>query len=141
MSTEDNKIRVRQLYDAVFNQHNLAAIDDFFAHDVVDHSLPPGAPGGIEGVRATIGMFLGAFPDLRITVDDLIAEGDTVVARWTLQGTHQGAALGMPPTGKQFSIPGVSIIRLAGGKSVEQWVVNDQLGLFQQLGLVPAPGQ
>ena len=138
MSLEENKARVRQLYEEVFNKKNLAAVDDYFAANVIDHSLPPGAPGGIEGVRLTIGMFVTAFPDLNITVEDLIAEGDRVVARWTLCGTHQGASLGMPPTGKQFTMPGISVVRLAGGKSVEQWVVHDQLGMLQQLGLVPA---
>jgi steroid delta-isomerase-like uncharacterized protein len=141
MSVEENKVRVRRLYEEVFNQKNLAAIDDFFATNVIDHSLPPGAPGGIEGVRLTISMFLAAFPDLNITVEDLIAEGDRVVARWTLRGTHQGASLGMPPTGKQVTMPGISVVRLAGGKSAEQWVIHDQLGMLQQLGLVPAPAQ
>lgn len=141
MSLEENKAHVRQLYEEVFNKKKLATIDDYFAANVIDHSLPPGAPGGIEGVKLTIGMFVGAFPDMHITVEDLIAEGDRVVARWTLRGTHQGSSLGMPPTGKQFTIPGVSIVRLAGGKSVEQWVVHDQLGMLQQLGLVPAPAQ
>jgi steroid delta-isomerase-like uncharacterized protein len=141
MSTEENKVRVRRLYEEVFNQKNLAAIDDYFAPTVIDHSLPPGAPGGIEGVRQTIVMFLSAFPDLHLTVEDLIAEGDKVVARWTLRGTHQGASLGMPPTGKQFTMPGISVVRLDGGKSAEQWVVHDQLGMLQQLGLVPAPAQ
>src|SRR5438132_12958711 len=75
MSVEENKVRVRRLYEEVFNQKNLAAIDDYFAPNVIDHSLPPGAPGGIEGVRLTISMFLAAFPDLNITVEDLIAEG------------------------------------------------------------------
>jgi steroid delta-isomerase-like uncharacterized protein len=141
MSTEENKVHVRRLYDEVFNQKNLAAIDDYFAPNVIDHSLPPGAPGGIEGVRFTISMFLAAFPDLQLTVEDLIAEGDRVVARWTLRGTHQGASLGMPPTGKQVTMPGISIVRFDGGKSAEQWVVHDQLGMLQQLGLAPAPAQ
>ena len=141
MSTEENKACVRRLYEEVFNQKKLAAIDDYFAPTVIDHSLPPGAPGGIEGVRQTIGMFVSAFPDLHLTVEDLIAEGDRVVARWTLRGTHQGASLGMPPTGKQFTMPGISVVRLDGSKSVEQWVVHDQLGMLQQLGLIPAPAQ
>lgn len=141
MSTEENKIHVRRLYEEVFNQKNPAAIDDYFAPDVIDHSLPPGVPGGIEGVKLTISLFLAAFPDLHITVEDLIAEGDKVVARWTLRGTHQGASLGMPPTGKQVTMPGISIVRLEGSKSAEQWVIHDQLGMLQQLGLAPVPAQ
>jgi steroid delta-isomerase-like uncharacterized protein len=141
MSVEENKVRVRRLYEEVFNQKNLAAIDDFFAPSVIDHSLPPGAPGGIEGVRQTIAMFLGAFPDLHVTVEDSIAEGGKVVARWTLRGTHQGASLGIPPTGKQFTMPGISILCLDGGKATETWVIFDQLGMLQQLGLAPVPAQ
>lgn len=141
MSANENKARVRSLYEQVFNQKNLAAVDDYFAPTVIDHSLPPGVPGGIEGVRQTIGMFLGAFPDLRLTVEDSIAEGDRVVSRWMLRGTHQGASLGMPPTGKHVTMPGISIVRMEDGKSTEQWVIFDQMVMLQQLGLAPAPPQ
>lgn len=141
MSANENKARVRSLYEHIFNQKNLAAVDDYFAPTVIDHSLPPGVPGGIEGVRQTIGMFLGAFPDLRLTVEDSIAEGDRVVSRWMLRGTHQGASLGMPPTGKHVTMPGISIVRMEDGKSTEQWVIFDQMVMLQQLGLAPAPPQ
>ena len=141
MSANENKTRVRSLYEQVFNQKNLAAIDDYFASTVVDHSLPPGVPGGIEGVRLTIGMFLGAFPDLHLTVEDSIAEGDRVVSRWMLRGTHQGASLGMPPTGKHVTMPGISIVRMEDGKAVENWVIFDQMVMLQQLGLAPVPTQ
>ena len=138
MSTEENKVRVRRFYEKVFNQKNLAAIDDFVAPNVIDHSLPPGAPGGIEGVRLTIGMFVTAFPDLNLTLEDVIAESDRVVVRWTMRGTHQGASLGMPPTGKQFTLPGISLIRLDGSIAAETWAIFDQMVLLQQLGLAPA---
>jgi steroid delta-isomerase-like uncharacterized protein len=141
MSTEENKVRVRRLYEEIFNQKKLVAIDDFFTPTIIDHSLPPGAPGGREGVRQTIAMFLGAFPDLHFTVEDLIAEGDKVVARWTVYGTHQGASLGMPPTGKQMSMPGISVLRFDGSKATETWVIYDQLNMLQQLGLAPVPAQ
>jgi len=139
MPVEENRACVRRLYEEVFNRKNLAAIDEYFAPYVIDHSLPPGVPGGIEGVRQTIAMFLGAFPDLNLTLEDIIAERDKVVAHWTLRGTHQGASLGMPPTGKQVTLPGISILRFDSGKAVETWVVFDQLGMLQQLGLAPAP--
>jgi steroid delta-isomerase-like uncharacterized protein len=141
MSVEENKVRVRRFYEEVFNQKKLAAIDDFVVPNVIDHSLPPGAPAGIEGVRQTIGMFVAAFPDLNLTLEDFIAEGDKVVVRWTMRGTHQGASLGMPPTGKQFTLPGISLVCLDGGMAAETWVNYDQLVLLQQLGLVPAPAQ
>lgn len=139
MSTEDNKALVRRFYDEVFNNKNLAGVDAFVAPNIIDHSLPPGAPGEIEGVRQTITMFLTAFPDLNLTLEDIIAEGDKVVVRWTMRGTHQGASLGMPPTGKQFTLPGISLVRLDGGMAAETWVSFDQLVMLQQLGLAPAP--
>jgi len=86
-------------------------------------------------------MFLGAFPDLHLTLEDIIAEGDKMVTRWTMRGTHQGASLGMPPTGKQCTMPGIGIFRLDGGKVAELWVIYDQLGMLQQLGMAPMPGQ
>lgn len=139
MSTEDNKALVRRFYDEVFNNKNMVGVDAFVAPNVIDHSLPPGAPGEIEGVRQTIAMFLTAFPDLHLTLEDIIAEGDKVVVRWTMRGTHQGASLGMPPTGKQFTLPGISLVRLDGGMAAETWVSYDQLVMLQQLGLAPAP--
>lgn len=139
MSTEENKALVRRFYEEVFNNKNMAGVDAFVAPSVIDHSLPPGAPGGIEGVRQTITMFLTAFPDLHLTLEDIIAEEDKVVVRWTMRGTHQGASLGMPPTGKQFILPGISLVRLDGGKAAETWVNYDQLVMLQQLGLAPAP--
>jgi steroid delta-isomerase-like uncharacterized protein len=80
---------------------------------------------GVEGVRLTIAMYLAAFPDLNFTLEDMVAEGDKVVAHWTLRGTHQGASLGMPPTGKHITLPGISILRLDDGKAVETWVIFD----------------
>ena len=86
-------------------------------------------------------MYLSAFPDLHITVEDMIAEGDKIVARLTMRGTHQGAFLGIPPTGKQVTGTAIDINRITGGKSVEHWNNSDTLGLLQQLGVVPLPGQ
>jgi len=141
MSLEENKASARRFYEQVFNQQNLTAIDDCLAPNIIDHSLPPGVPGGIEGVRLTISMFLTAFPDLHLTLEDLIAEGDKVVVCWTMRGTHQGAFAGMPPTGRQFTLPGASILRLVGNKVVESWINYDQLSMLQQLGVIPAPAQ
>jgi len=141
MSTEDNKALMRRFYEEVFNKKNLAAIDDFIDPNQVDHSAPPGVAGGLEGTKQLIGMDLTAFPDLHFTVEDMIAEGDKVVARLTARGTHKGAYMGIPPTGKQATSPAIDIVRIAGGKSVEHWLEMDTLGLLQQLGVIPAPGQ
>ncbi len=141
MSTEDNKASVRKAYQAV-NQQNLSSfIDEFIDPNQVDHSAPPGLPGGIEGARQFAGMFLTAFPDMHFKVEDMIAEGDKVVARITMSGTQQGAFMGIPPTGKHVTITAIDISRMAGGKSVEHWIEMDTLGMMQQLGVIPAPGQ
>ena len=140
MSTEDNKAVVRRFYEEVMNQKKRAVLDEVFDLNVVDHFAPPGTPGGLEGARQTLGMFLTAFPDLHFTVEDLIAEGDKVVARATLSGTQQGTFMGIPATGKHVTIRGIEINRFEGGKSVEHWVEMDTLGLMQQLGVIPPPG-
>ena len=141
MSTEDNKAVVRRFYEEVFNQKNTAAIDQFIAPTIVDHAAPPGIPGGIEGQKQLAGLYLMAFPDLHFTVEDMIAEGDKVVARLTASGTQQGVFMGISPTGKRTTVTAIDIIRIAGGKFVEHWLEMDTLGLLQQLGVVPALGQ
>jgi steroid delta-isomerase-like uncharacterized protein len=141
MSTEDNKALLRRFYEEVFNQKKTAAIDEFIAPNQVDHSAPAGMPGGIEGTKQLIGMYLTAFPDLHFTVEEMIAEGDKVVARLTSRGTHLGTYMGIPPTGKHVTVTAIDIIRIAGGKSREHWLEMDTLGLLQQLGVVPALGQ
>jgi len=140
MSTEQNKALVRRFYEEVFNKKNLAAIGDFLDPHIIEHALPPGLPGGIEGSRQFIGMYLAAFPDLHLTTEDLIAEGDKVVARFTVRGTHKGAFMGVPPTGKQMTATGIQIVRIANGRITENWLNLDALGMMQQLGVIHAPG-
>ena len=141
MSTEVNKANLRRFYDEVFNKKNRAAIEEFIDPNQVDHAAPPGTPGGLAGAKQTISMYLTAFPDLHFTVEDIIAEGDKVVARLKVRGTQKGAFMGVPPTGKQATSTVIDINRIAGGKSVEHWLEMDTLGLLQQLGAVPTPGQ
>ena len=141
MSTEAHKTSARRFYDEVFNKKNRAAIDEFIDPNQVDHAAPPGTPGGLAGAKQTIGMYLTAFPDLHFTVEDMIAEGDKLVARLTVRGTQQGAFMGIPPTGKHVTVTAIDISRMAGGKSVEHWIEMDTLGMMQQLGVIPAPGQ
>jgi len=140
-STEANKTSLRRFYDEVFNKKNRAAIGEFIAPKQVDHAAPPGTPGGIEGAKQTLTMYLTAFPDLHFTVEDIIAEGDKVVARLTIRGTQQGAFMGIAPTGKQVTVTAIDINRIVDDKSLEHWLEMDTLGLLQQLGVIPAPGQ
>jgi steroid delta-isomerase-like uncharacterized protein len=137
MSTQENKTLNRRLVEEGFSQGNMAVLDELIADDCLDHSAPPGTPPGLEGVKQFFIMFRGAFPDLHYTVEDQVAEGDKVVTRNTWRGTHQGAFLGIPPTGKQVVVTGIDITRWAGGKAVEHWANQDTLGLMQQLGVIP----
>jgi steroid delta-isomerase-like uncharacterized protein len=140
MSTEANKAIVVQLYEEVFNKGNLDLADKLIAPQAVNHDpqLPPGAPGGPHGLKAAVTMRRRAFPDDHHTIEDLIAEGDKVVARLTRTGTHQGTFLDLPPTGKHISTTSIHIFRFADGQLVEHWANRDDLGLLQQLGAVPA---
>jgi predicted ester cyclase len=141
MTTEENKAVVRRFTDEVWNTGNLAIIDELFASTWVGHDLPPGLAPGREGLKQMVGAFRAAFSDIRATVDDQIADGDAVAWRWTFQGTHSGAFMGIPPTSKRITLTGISIDRLAGGKFVERWDSADTLGMMQQLGVISAPGQ
>lgn len=98
-------------------------------------------PAGREGFKQFVLMYRSAFPDMHITIEDQIAEGDKVVSRWTARGTHQGELMGIPPTGKQATVTGINIERFANGKFVEEWSNFDALGLLQQLGVVTTLGQ
>ena len=138
MSTEDNKAHVRRGFEAV-NQKNLAVFDELLTPDVVFHSAST-TMQGLEAYKQFLSMYMTAFPDLHFTIEDMIAEGDTVVARFTTHGTHQGNFMGIPPTGKQVSGTGMFIDRIVNGKGVEQWFHTDDLGLLQQLGVIPAMG-
>lgn len=138
MSTEDNKNLIRRFYEEVFNKKNVAALDAFYAPDHVDHTLPPGMPTSPEGTKQGIAMIMTALPDLHVTIEDMIAEGNKVVTRFTTHGTQQGAFGSIPPTGKRVAITTIEITRVADGKIVEDWGLDDRLGMLQQLGLVPA---
>ena len=140
MSAEDNKAIVRQ-YREAHNTNNLAALDKLVATDIISHSGIPGLPPGLEGGKMAHQMFMSAFPDSYVTTEDLVAEGDKVVERFSFHGTNTGSFLGAPPTGRQVTASGVAIFRIAGGKVVEHWGENDTLGVMQQLGLIPSPGQ
>ena len=140
MSTEENKALVRRFEEAVWNGRNPSLVDEFFAPS---HLFRAGGtpPLDREGHRQMIAHFQDAFPDGRNTSEELLAEGDKVVQRWTFRGTHQGAFQGIPPTGELVTLTGISIWRVERGKIVESWHELDTLGLMQQLGVIPTPDQ
>jgi steroid delta-isomerase-like uncharacterized protein len=139
MSTESNKAAVRRFMDEVINKGNLAVADEILSGDLVDHTAYPGVPPNREGRKTTIARLRGAFPDLRITEDEMVGEGDRLVIRHTIRGTHQHDFLGIPPTGARVEMGGVTVVRFAGGKIVEHWQYRDDLGLMRQLGALPTP--
>jgi steroid delta-isomerase-like uncharacterized protein len=141
MATEENKALVRQFVEEVQNSGNLALIDELVAATFINHSAPPGVPPSVEGVRVVMAMFQRAFPDGRMTIEDMVAEGDSVVTRKTFRGTHGGDFMGLPPTGKAVRIGLIDILRITDGRITDHWLESDTLGLLQQLGAVPAPGQ
>jgi steroid delta-isomerase-like uncharacterized protein len=138
MSPEENKAVVRRFVEEVFNQGNLAAVDQFLAAEYRDANALPGQEPGREGAKRAFSLYQEVFPDLRYTIEEMIAEGDTVVTRVTFRGTHRGAFLGIPPTNRQVNVPAVHITRLVEGTIREHWSLMDDLGLMQQLGVVPA---
>jgi steroid delta-isomerase-like uncharacterized protein len=138
MSTEEHKALARRVFDDVLNGRNLDLIDELAASDYIEHNPLPGQRTGIDGIRDRYTIVLNAF-DPHFTVEDVIAEGDKVVLRWTNSGTHVGAFLGIPPTGRSFRIPGIEIWRMESGKLAEHWDVVDVFGQLQQLGLLPQP--
>jgi predicted ester cyclase len=140
MSTEDNKHLVRRFFEEGWNKQDLALVDALLSADYVDHNLPPGLPPTREGFKQSASMYWRAFPDGRLTIEEQVAEGDTVVTRWSGRATHTGEFMQIAPTGKQVAVDGITINRVTGGKFVESWLQFDRLGLLQQLGVVPAPG-
>jgi len=134
MSIEENKALMHRFFEEA-NKGNLAVIDELCAHGYVYH----GATGDMtrEQFKQYAAGLLAAFPDLDGSIDDTIAEGDKVAARYTILGTHQGAFRGIAPTGKRITISGIELDRFAGGKFVETWIISDTLGMMQQLGVIP----
>jgi steroid delta-isomerase-like uncharacterized protein len=140
--SEENKRVSRRVVEEVFAQGKIDVLDELVADDFVnrDQTIPPNVSPDREGLKQLARGYISAFPDLTIRVDDQIAEGDKVVTRWSATGTHQGELLGIPATGKQASVTGITIDRIVNGKIAESWNNWDTLGLLQQLGVVPEPG-
>src|SRR5215211_498515 len=134
---EENEAVVRRLIEEVLNRGQTGLLAELVAADHVGHD-PLGDHYGPEGMRIAVAEYRAAFPDLRVTVDDLVKEGDKVVHRFSLRGTHAGPFLGIPPTGRVVTAAGIAIDRVAGGKVTESWVSLDALNLLRQLGASPA---
>ena len=142
MMSEENKALARRFLEEAFNEGNLGVADEIVASDYVLHD--PASPEeirGPEGIKGFVQMYRSAYPDTDITVEDQIAEGDAVVTRWTARGTHQGELFGVAPSGNRVEVTGITIDRFSEGKAAESWTNYDALGMLQQIGAIPEPGQ
>ncbi len=140
MSTETNKAQFRRIYEEMFNKGDLAIVDDLVTPDSVNHEVPPGMPNrGPESARQVVRMLRTAFPDLHFTIEELVAEGDTVAGRVTMSGTHLGPFQGIPATGRSFEQAQTHFVRFRDGFAIEHRAVRDDLGMMRQLGVIAAP--
>jgi len=138
MSVEENKALVRRVLE-LLNERDTAAFE-YYASDYIYHGPGGQELRGREGIKGLWAVFFAAFPDLRATIDDMVAEGDKLVLRWTVRGTHRGEFQGIAPTNKQVTLPIIEMFRVAGGQLVEAWDSFDRLDLMQQLGAIPQQG-
>ena len=139
MSTDRIDSLIRRMFDTAFNQGALAAVDELVAPAGVAHTPTWGMPVNREGLKQFIAMFRSAFPDLHCTIEDEISVGDKVAAHWTMRGTNTGLFLGNPPTSRPIVAQGMIFARIENGRIVEHWTLLDQMGILQQLGIVPPP--
>ena len=136
---DPNKTVARRLAEEVFSQGNLRTFDEILAPDYVNHNMPvPGIPGTKDGFRQIVVATRQAFPDVHVTIQDMVAEGDSVVFRDTVQATSRGAFFGVPANGRRLAWTEIHFLRVRGGQIAEHWTNFDQLGILQQLGAIPA---
>lgn len=135
MSVGQNVASIRRLIDVGFSQGDLSVVDELVSPDCVEHQR--GSQPGAQGLKDTIMTLRGWCSDFQLTIEDLVAEGDMVWIRNRARGTNNGSIMGQPPTGRSIDIDVIDIARFENGKLIEHWGVPDQLGLMEQLGLVP----
>lgn len=138
--SETNKQIDRRFYEQAWNGGEFDLVDEVIASDYVCYESLYDVIAGREGMKQNIAILRRAFPDIHFSIEDQIAEGDRVVTRWTAQGTQDGPFEGIQPTGKQVTVTGISINRMAGGLFVEGWMIFDRLSLLLQLGTEAMPG-
>jgi steroid delta-isomerase-like uncharacterized protein len=142
VSVEENKALARRWFEDLFNTGDLEVADEIIAPDHVNHDPTlPDIPPGSEGQKQVVNLYRGAFTNAHISVEEQLAEGDKVVTRWRGSGTHQGEFMGVPPSGNQVRVTGITINRVSDAKIVESWTNYDALGMMQQIGAIPEPAQ
>jgi steroid delta-isomerase-like uncharacterized protein len=136
--SSQNKIIVRRIFDEVISGGDIALAEQLIADDFVNHDGRP--PPGRDGFKQGLMAIRAAFPDWRSSIDDMVAEGDKIAARWTVTGTQRGPYMGLPPTGRQIVMREAGFLRIEGGKLVEIWRVADELTMLRELGALPPIG-
>jgi steroid delta-isomerase-like uncharacterized protein len=132
-ATDANLALVRRFIEDFWAGGDLSRVEEFLAPEYVEHNLLPGQAPGLEGYRQRFVALRAAFPDVRIVIDDLLAEGDRVMARVSIEGTHLGPFLGQPPSGRIARMAAINVYRVANGRIVERWGVQDLYGLLRQI--------
>ncbi len=141
MSLEDNKCLVRRVYEELVMGGHFDKLEELVHEDYVDYTQPPGWPTDRAGLKLQLQYFRAAFPDIRVRIEEMVAEGDLVMYRQLMCGTHKGEFFGIAPTGNHVEMPGLHMLRIRDGKLVEHRATNDDLGMLRQLGVIPAePG-
>ena len=136
--SEENKAVVRRAFEEVANGGDMTTVDEIIAPEYLRHDLAGGPDAaGPEGVKRLIAGLRAAFPDIKTTIEDIFSDGEKVVVRFTVRGTHSGPFQGMAPTGREATWRGVNIYRVSGGRIRETWQLADGLGLLRQLGAAP----
>lgn len=140
MSIEDNKAVVQRFVDEVLNGQSVEAADEILAPDhILNYMLLPEPMIGAKAWEQSVAGYWSAFPDMVVTIDNMIGEGDQVAARWTAVATHKGALMGIPPSGRKVTWIGQGVYRIVNGQIVEQWGIDDAMGLMQRIS-APAEG-
>lgn len=137
--TEQNKETYRRFIDDIFNHGRLEKLDEFLLPSYTYRDAPPGSPSGPAIIPVVVKMFRAAFPDLHITIEDQVAEGDKVCSRTTTRGTHRGPLFGIPPSNKAIAMPGMTMVRFVDGRMEEGWVRNDTVMMLKQMGATSIP--
>ena len=141
MTAAENKAAARRMLEEVWSEGRFETADELLAPDFVAHVMGQPAPiRGPEAFKEFVSSFRAGFPDLRMKIEDQVAEGTKIVTRWSARGTHTGDLMGIPPTGNEVRFAGIVIARFQGGKLKESWGILDALGMLQQIGVAPPIG-
>ncbi len=137
-TTESTRQIIYRFGNDLWSQGDMAAVEELFSQDFIDHNPLPGQRPGREGYKQMLSEFLTAFPDLNVSNEEIVADGDKGVLRWTATGTHQQPLMGIPATGRQVKLSGMDLLLIRGGQITERWGETNSLEMMQQLGLIPS---